>query len=86
MLQIGCDGWSAFHQRQFVGFCEDDGEGYAVFAAEVEEVDVFLLGFVAYVDEDKQTGQLFSVGHVVAYQVPEFVHFAFASLGIAVAW
>lgn len=86
MGDIGFEVGRLFCLCYFVCLGEYYGEWYSVFSYEVEECHVFLLWFVTYVDEDEETGELFAVEDVVAYEVLQFVHFAFPSLCESVTW
>ena len=47
-----------FLPRNLVCLREDDGKRHSVLPKELEEIEVFLLGFVAYVDEDEEAEDL----------------------------
>ena len=79
-------GGSDFCHSEFVGLGENDGEGDSVVAEELDEGEVYLLGIVADVDEDKEAGELLTVEHIAVDHVFQFFHLFLAALCISVAW
>ena len=70
---------------QFIGLGEDDAKGNGVLTQPFNELQVYLLGLVAAVYEDKERCQLGALQDVVVDYAGELVLLALAALGIAVA-
>ena len=85
LFKVGLHLRTYLYLRQFIRLCEDNRKGYAIFAEEVEEIEVFLLRLVAYVNEDEKAGELFAFQYIMTDKVPEFIHLTLTPLGISVA-
>lgn len=70
---------------QFVGFGENDGEGYSVLAQPFYESEVYGLRLVTAVDEDKEAGHLLALQNVGLYDALNLFLAFLSALGIAVA-
>ena len=64
---------------------EDEREEDFAFHQPGHEVDVDLLGFVAWVDEDEHVGKPFAILKVIGHEVVEPVPLSLGCLGVAVA-